>query len=141
MGDIIRLDKFLSFWIILYSIGYIFKIFPYNPIILLSIAIAFFIFAMIIILYYKNEKSLPLYFFIINFIKLPIFAMIYYQNKKINSYDIIFTIYFIVFYIIYIELVSDNIFCIYYNLINYIINYNNGRTYSHLFYEKIKMST
>ena len=62
---------------------------------------------------------------IINFIKLPIFAMIYYQNKKINSYDIIFTIYFIVFYIIYIELISDNIFCIYYNLIDYNVNYNN----------------
>ena len=124
-GDIIRLDKFLSFWIILYSIGYILKIFPYNPIILLSIAIVFFIFAMIIILYYKKGKIFPLYFFIINFIKLPIFAMIYYQNKKINSYDIIFTIYFIVFYIIYIELISDNIFCIYYNLIDYNINYNN----------------
>ena len=122
-GDIIRLDKFLSFWIILYSIGYILKIFPYNPIILLSIAIVFFIFAMIIILYYKKGKIFPLYFFIINFIKLPIFAMIYYQ--KINSYDIIFTIYFIVFYIIYIELISDNIFCIYYNLIDYNINYNN----------------
>jgi hypothetical protein len=124
-GDIIRLDKFLSFWIILYSIGYILKIFPYNPIILLSIAIVFFIFAMIIILYYKKGKIFPLYFFIINFIKLPIFAMIYYQNKKINSYDIIFTIYFIVFYIIYIELISDNIFCIYYNLIDYNVNYNN----------------
>lgn len=122
-GDIIRLDKFLSFWIILYSIGYILKIFPYNPIILLSIAIVFFIFAMIIILYYKKGKTFPLYFFIINFIKLPIFAMIYYQ--KINSYDIIFTIYFIVFYIIYIELISDNIFCIYYNLIDYNVNYNN----------------
>ena len=124
MGEI-TLDKFLSFWIVLYSFGYVLKIFPYNPIILLSIAIVFFIFAMIIILYYKKGKIFPLYFFIINFIKLPIFAMIYYQNKKINSYDIIFTIYFIVFYIIYIELISDNIFCIYYNLIDYNVNYNN----------------
>jgi len=88
---------------------------------------------MIIILYYKSEKGFPLHFLIINFIKLPIFAIIYYQTKKIISYDILFTIYFIVLYIIYIELISDNIFCIYYNLINYIINYDYGRTYSHLY--------
>jgi hypothetical protein len=141
MRDIIRLDKFLSFWIILYSFGYIFKIFPYNPIILLSIAMVFFIFAMIIILYYKNKNSLSLYFFIINFVKLPLFAIIYYQNNNITHFDILFTIYFIVCYIIYIELIDEYIYCIYNDLIHFFINYCNGRSYSQLFYEKIKMST
>jgi hypothetical protein len=72
-------------------------------------------------LHYENDKYKIFY---ISEEFNDIFSITY-QNKKINSYDIIFTIYFIVFYIIYIELISDNIFCIYYNLIDYNVNYNN----------------
>jgi len=128
MRDIITIDKFLSVWIVLYSIGYVLKIFPYNPLILLAMAIAFFIFASIIIIYYHNKNSNFLYFFIINFIfKIPLFTLIYFQNKNITDYDIIFTFYIVMFYIIYIEIRGDDIFCIYKDLVLFIINENYGR--------------
>jgi hypothetical protein len=128
MRDIITIDKFLSIWIVLYSIGYVLKIFPYNPLILLAMAIAFFIIASIIIIYYHNKNSNLLYFFIINFIfKIPLFALIYFQNKNITEYDIIFTFYIVIFYIIYIEIRGDDIFCIYKDLVLFIINENYGR--------------
>jgi hypothetical protein len=128
MRDIITIDKFLSIWIVLYSIGYVLKIFPYNPLILLAMAIAFFIIASIIIIYYHNKNSNLLYFFIINFIfKIPLFALIYFQNKNITDYDIIFTFYIVIFYIIYIEIRGDDIFCIYKDLVLFIINENYGR--------------
>jgi hypothetical protein len=128
MQDIITIDKFLSVWIVLYSIGYVLKIFPYNPLILLAMAIAFFIFASIIIIYYHNKNSNFLYFFIINFIfKIPLFTLIYFQNKNITDYDIIFTFYIVMFYIIYIEIRGDDIFCIYKDLVLFIINENYGR--------------
>lgn len=128
MQDIITIDKFLSVWIILYSIGYILKIFPYNPLILLAISIAFFIIAVIIIIFYHNKNSNLLYFFIINFIfKIPLFAIVYLRNKNITDYDIIFTISVLIVYIIYIEIMMDDIICIYKDMISFIINKNEGR--------------
>lgn len=128
MRDIITIDKFLSLWIVLYSIGYVLRIFPYNPLILLAMAIAFFIIASIIIIYYHNKNSNLLYFFLINFIfKVPLFAIVYLQNKKITDYDIIFTFFIVIFYIIYIEIIGDDILCIYKDLILFIINENYGR--------------
>lgn len=128
MRDIITIDKFLSLWIVLYSIGYVLRIFPYNPLILLAMAIAFFIIASIIIIYYHNKNSNLLYFFLINFIfKVPLFAIVYLQNKKITDYDIIFTFFIVIFYIIYIEIIGDDILCIYKDLVLFIINENYGR--------------
>jgi hypothetical protein len=137
MQDIITIDKFLSVWIVLYSIGYVLKIFPYNPLILLAMAIAFFIFASIIIIYYHNKNSKFLYFFIINFIfKIPLFTLIYLQNKKITDYDILFTFYIVIFYIIYIEIRGDDIFCIYKDLVLFIINENYGRIPQIFYHDK-----
>ena len=56
MKNNITLDKFLSFWIVLYSLGYVLKIFPYNPIILLTLAILVFVIKVFIVLYYYNKK-------------------------------------------------------------------------------------
>jgi hypothetical protein len=134
MREIITFDKFLSVWIVLYSIGYILQIFPFNPLILLAISILFFIFALIIIIYNHNKNSNLLYFFLINFIfKIPIFAIVYYRNEPITEYDFIFTFYVIVVYIIYIEIMNDNIYCIYRDMISFIINKNKGR-YPQIFY-------
>ena len=63
MGEI-TLDKFLSFWIVLYSFGYVLKIFPYNPIILLGVSIVVFVAAVIITLYYHNKNSNLFYYFV-----------------------------------------------------------------------------
>ena len=77
MKNNITLDKFLSFWIVLYSLGYVLKIFPYNPIILLTLAILVFVIKVFIVLYYYNKNSNLLYYFIINFFtKIPLFIII-----------------------------------------------------------------
>jgi len=72
-SKIITVDKLLTSWIIIYSIGYIINIFPYNPILLLYISSLFFIITIIIIIYYYNENTKLLYFVIINvIIKIPL---------------------------------------------------------------------
>jgi hypothetical protein len=112
--DITRLDKLLSFWIILYSICYIFNIFPYNPIILLYIALSFVIILVYILLNYEND--ILIYFIILNLIiKVPFILLIH--RKKIYMIDIIFTIIFISIYFIYIRIINEDVITIYKELI------------------------
>jgi hypothetical protein len=128
MREDITLDKFLSFWIILYSIGYVLKIFPYNPIILLAAAILVFVIKVLIVLYYYNKNSSLLYYFIINFFsKVPLFIIIYYDDINLTHEDIIFTILMILIYIFYIKAVNEDIFCIYRDFLYFIINKEEGR--------------
>jgi hypothetical protein len=124
----ITLDKFLSFWIILYSIGYVLKIFPYNPIILLALAILVFIIKVLIVLYYYNKNSSLLYYFIINFFsKVPLFIIIYYDDINLTHEDIIFTILMILVYIIYMKTIKEDILCIYRDFLYFIIDKEEGR--------------
>jgi hypothetical protein len=128
MKERITLDKFLSFWIVLYSIGYVLKIFHYNPIILLGISIIVFAFAVIIALYYYNKNSNLFYYFVINFLgKIPIFIIIYNNNPGITHSDIIFSVLIILIYILYIKAVGDDILCVYRDLFLFIINKEEGR--------------
>jgi len=78
MADIIRADKFFSIWIFIYTIAYIFKITPYNPIILICIALTFFVLSLFIIIYNLNKKSLLFYYIMINTIAkiIPLFIII-----------------------------------------------------------------
>jgi hypothetical protein len=127
MGEI-TLDKFLSFWIVLYSFGYVLKVFHYNPIILLGISIIVFAFAVIITLYYHNKNSNLFYYFVINFLgKIPIFIIIYNNNPGITHGDIIFSVLIILIYILYIKAVGDDILCVYRDLFLFIINKEEGR--------------
>jgi len=124
----ISLDKFLSFWIVLYSIGYVLKVFPYNPIVLLGISIIVFVAAVIITLYYYNKNSNLFYYFVINFLaKIPIFIIIYNNNPGMKHGDIIFSVLIILIYILYIKAVDDDILCIYRDLLLFIINKEDGR--------------
>jgi hypothetical protein len=128
MKGTITLDKFLSFWIVLYSIGYVLKIFPYNPIVLLGISILVFSFAVIIALYYHNKNSNLFYYFVINFLaKIPIFIIIYNNNPGMKHGDIIFSVLIILIYILYIKAVDDDILCVYRDLLLFIINKEEGR--------------
>ena len=126
MVEIIRADKFFSIWIFIYTIAYIFKITPYNPIILISIALTFFVFSLFIIIYYLNEKSLLFYYIMINTIAkiIPLFIII---NNKITNNDIIFTVYFILLYVIYMQIIKEDIICMYSNYIEFIIDKDKGR--------------
>jgi hypothetical protein len=124
----ITLDKFLSFWIVLYSIGYVLKIFHYNPIMLLGLSIIVFAAAVIIALYYYNKNSNLFYYFVINFLaKIPLFIIIYNNNPRVKHGDIIFSVLIILIYIMYIKAVDDDILCIYRDLLLFIINKEDGR--------------
>jgi hypothetical protein len=126
MTNIIRVDKFFSIWIFIYTIAYIFKIVPYNPIILISIALTFFVITLFIIIYNLNENSLLFYYIIINTIAkiIPLFIII---NNKITNDDIIFTVYFILLYVIYMQIINEDIICVYRDYIEFIIDKDNGR--------------
>lgn len=120
-----RLDMFISIWIFIYTIAYLLKIAPYNPVILISIALIFFIASLFIIVKNLNERSLLIYYLIINFIGkvTPLFIII---NDKITNNDIIFTVYFILIYVIYMLIMKEDIICVYNDYIEFIIDKDNG---------------
>ena len=126
MNNIISVDRFLSIWIFIYTIAYILKIVPYNPIFLLGIAIVFFAFGLLITIYNLNDKSLLLYYFVINFIGkiVPFFLII---NNKFTNDDIVFTLYFILLYVIYMQIINDDIVCVYIDYMLFIIDRDKGR--------------
>ena len=126
MTNIITPDKFFSIWIFIYTIAYIFKITPYNPIILICIALTFFIITLLIVIYKLNEKSLLIYYLIVNIIGklIPLFIIF---NDKITNNDIIFTVYFILLYVIYMQIIKEDIICMYSNYIEFIIDKDKGR--------------
>ena len=120
-----KLDRFLSIWIFIYTIAYLLKLVPYNPIILISIALIFFILSLFIIIKNFNERSILIYYITINFIGkvIPLFIII---NNKITNNDIIFTVYFILIYVIYMLIMNDDIICVYNEYIEFIIDKDNG---------------
>jgi hypothetical protein len=126
MENVITPDRFLSIWIFIYSIAYLLKIVPYNPVILISIALTFFVFSLFIIIPRLNERSLLLYFITINSLGkiLPLLLII---NNKITNSDIIFTVYFILIYVAYMLVVKDDIYCVYKDYIEFIIDRDRAR--------------
>tara|TARA_B100000795_G_scaffold227081_1_gene183308 strand:+ start:6053 stop:6472 length:420 start_codon:yes stop_codon:yes gene_type:complete len=116
---------FLSVWIVIYSYLYIAKLFRYNPIILLYIAIGFYIINIGNIAYNNNENSLLFYYIFINtLLKIPPLLLIY--NDNIDNNDVIFSVIFIIIYVVFMTLISEDIICIYKNYTDFIINKNNG---------------
>jgi hypothetical protein len=125
-------EKLLSFWIILYSIGYINNIFKYNPIILLFIAYLFVIVSSAFIAYKYNKNTQLFYFILVNsVVKLPFILLIW--DKKITKQDIIFTCLFILAYVIYMKIIDEDIINYYREIIRYIINYEDGGLETPLF--------
>ena len=123
---IITVDRFFSIWIFLYTILYFLGIFPYNPVILISIALIFFIFSLFIIIPRLNQRSLLIYYITINTIGkiIPLFII---MNRKITIYDIIFTISFILLYVAYMFIVKEDIFYVYTDYIEFIIDRDRAR--------------
>jgi len=123
---VITIDKFFSIWIFLYTILYFLGIFPYNPVILISIALTFFVFSLFIIIPRLNKHSLLTYYITINTIGkiIPLFIII---NRKITIYDIIFTISFILMYVAYMYIVKEDIFFVYTDYIEFIIDRDKAR--------------
>jgi hypothetical protein len=123
---IITIDRFFSIWIFLYTILYFLGIFPYNPVILISIALTFFIFSLFIIIPRLNQRSLLIYYITINTIGkiIPLFII---MNRKITIYDIIFTVSFILMYVVYMFIVKEDIFYVYTDYIEFIIDRDRAR--------------
>jgi hypothetical protein len=119
---VITVDRFLSIWIFLYTIAYFIGIVPYNPVILISIAVSFFIFSLFFIVPRLNERSLFTYYITINTLG-KIIPLLFLINRKITTGDIIFTVFFILFYIAYMFVATeDDIVCIYTDYVEFIIH-------------------
>lgn len=123
---VITVDRFLSIWIFLYILAYLSGIVPYNPIILISIALTFFVISLFVIVPRLNERSLLTYYVTINTIGkiIPLLLII---NRKITVSDIIFTVYFVLAYVVYMIIVKDDVVCIYTDYIEFIINRDRAR--------------
>jgi hypothetical protein len=124
---VITVDRFLSIWIFLYTIAYFIGIVPYNPVILISIAVSFFIFSLFFIVPRLNERSLFTYYITINTLG-KIIPLLFLINRKITTGDIVFTVFFILFYIAYMLIITeDDIVCIYTDYVEFIIHRDKAR--------------
>jgi hypothetical protein len=123
---VITVDRFLSIWIFLYTLAYLLGIVPYNPVILISIALTFFVISLFVIVPRLNERSLLTYYITINTL-FKIFPLLFIINRKITNSDILFTVYFVLIYVVYMLIVKDDIVCIYTDYIEFIINRDRAR--------------
>ena len=123
---VITVDRFLSIWIFLYTLAYLSGIVPYNPVILISIALTFFVISLFVIGPRLNERSLLTYYVTINTL-FKIFPLLFIINRKITVSDIIFTVYFVLIYVVYMIIVKDDVVCIYTDYIEFIINRDRAR--------------
>lgn len=123
---VITVDRFLSVWIFLYTLAYLSGIVPYNPVILISIALTFFVISLFVIVPRLNERSLLTYYITINTLG-KIIPLLFIINRKITVSDIIFTVYFVLIYVVYMIIVKDDVVCVYTDYIEFIINRDRAR--------------
>lgn len=126
MEHVITPDRFLSIWIFLYTIAYFLKIVPYNPVILISIALTFFVFSLFIIVPRLNERSLLTYYIVINTLG-KVLPLLILMNTTITVSDIVFTVYFILTYVVYMLIFKDDIVCVYIDYVEFIIDRDRAR--------------
>ena len=126
MEHVITPDRFLSIWIFLYTIAYFLKIVPYNPVILISIALTFFVFSLFIIVPRLNERSLLTYYIVINTLG-KVLPLLILMNTAITVSDIVFTVYFILTYVVYMLIFKDDIVCVYIDYVEFIIDRDRAR--------------
>ncbi len=126
MRDLIPADRLLSAWIFIYAVLYIFRLVSFNPIILLYIAYGFVIYSSIFILAYGTDINRYYFYIAINtfFKVIPIMIV---QNDKITINDMIFTVIFILIYVVYMTAIREDIICIYRDLVLHVIDKNKGR--------------
>jgi hypothetical protein len=126
MEHVITPDRFLSIWIFLYTIAYFLKIVPYNPVILISIALSFFVFSLFIIVPRLNERSLLTYYVAINTLG-KVLPLLILMNTTITVSDIVFTVYFILTSVVYMLIFKDDIVCVYIDYVEFIIDRDRAR--------------
>lgn len=116
-----RLDKLVSVWIVLYACFYVFRILPWNPLILLCIAYGLSIISSAYI-YTHTDDYLQLYYYITlnSFFKLIPLALVY--NRPFGYSDVIFTWVFLLAYFAYMFIIQENVICTYRDLITFVMN-------------------
>jgi|LakMenEpi03Aug12_release.lakeMendotaPanAssembly.Ray.scaffolds.fasta_scaffold915203_2 hypothetical protein len=126
MRDLIPVDQLLSAWIFIYAVLYIFRLVPFNPVLLLYIAYAFVIYSSFFILAYGTDINRYFVYVAVNsfFKVIPIMIV---QNDKITSNDVIFTGVFVLVYVIYMAFLCEDIVCLYRDLVLNVIDKNKGR--------------
>lgn len=126
----IPIMNFLSLWIVIYSYIYILNIMPYNPLILLYIAIGFYIINFFNILSKVDDynNSSIIYYNIVNLLmKIPPYLIIInMKNNNITIIDVIFSIIFIIIYTIYMNMLKIDIYELYKSCTDFIIDRNKG---------------
>ena len=117
-----------SEWIIILSLLYYFNFIPYNPIYLVYLALLVNTFMLIYILYlnYNNkiEKEVIFKMMLNIFIEklIPLYLI---YNKPINQNDMYFSIFIIILYVIFMELMNKNFIELYQYISESIINNKN----------------
>ena len=126
MQDIISSDRLLSVWIFMYFLVYFFKFAPFNPIILLYIAYTYGVLASFYISFYTHNYHGLILFVLVNttFKTIPIMLV---QHKTICLQDIMFTCFFVVTYVVYMQLIGDDIICLYKDLAMFYVDPMMGR--------------
>jgi hypothetical protein len=123
---VITVDRFLSIWIFLYTIVYLLGIAPFNPVILISIALTFFVISLFIIVPRLNERSLLTYYITINTLG-KIIPLMFIINRNITTSDIVFTVSFILIYVAYMLILNEDIVCVYTDYVEFIIDRDKAR--------------
>jgi hypothetical protein len=126
MRDLITVDQLLSAWIFIYAVLYIFRLVPFNPILLLYIAYAFVIYSSFFILAYATDINRYFFYIALNTVFKVIPIMIV-QNDKITSSDVVFTGVFVLIYVAYMAFLREDIVCLYRDLVLNIIDKDQGR--------------
>jgi hypothetical protein len=93
---------------------------------MISIALTFFVISLFVIVPRLNERSLLTYYITINTL-FKIFPLLFIINRKITNSDIIFTVYFVLIYVVYMLIVKDDVVCVYTDYIEFIINRDRAR--------------
>lgn len=130
MKNIISFDKLLSVWIIFYFILFVLNVVEYNPLILIIISIIFQVISILYILYFKkNVINILVFLIVILMFKISMFIYIFLTKLlKITNNDIVFTILFIIIYILYITIQNESLYSIYNDLLLNYVNEKEGRT-------------
>jgi hypothetical protein len=126
MRDLIPVDQLLSAWIFIYAVLYIFRLVPFNPILLLYIAYAFVIYSSFFIMAYATDINKYFFYIALNTVFKVIPIMIV-QNDKITTSDVIFTGVFVLVYVVYMAFLREDIVCLYRDLVLNVIDKNKGR--------------
>lgn len=127
----INIDLILSYWIFLWFLLFCFGLIKFNPFLILCIGFLFSFIEIYYLIYNKASKYNIIKFSIINIIikSIPIIILILMNKNNYNINDIIFTIIFIVIYLLYLHINNTNVIIIYNRILDGLLYSKNSDYY------------